>query len=164
MAKTEAIERAKTRKVQVASLPPADSGRGFARLPDTLMEELGLSEGDVIEIVDIKLIFEAGNRRRRVLAAGLDGVGKIIIFANQKTVSAEKNVHASCQKNQNSNAKDGTEHSGDEKLGANGPVAKPAVSDQDDDDGNPDKKRILFREDKQSQGKGIAGQPTPMTR
>jgi len=51
MAETDVIERAKTRKVQVASLPPADSGRGFARLPDTLMEELDLNEGDVIEIV-----------------------------------------------------------------------------------------------------------------
>src|SRR4051812_14360755 len=51
MAETDMIERAKSRKVQVASLPPADSGRGFARLPDSLMEALGLSEGDVIEIV-----------------------------------------------------------------------------------------------------------------
>src|SRR4029450_7379062 len=33
------------------SLPPADSGRGFARLPDRLMDELGLAEGDVIEII-----------------------------------------------------------------------------------------------------------------
>jgi transitional endoplasmic reticulum ATPase len=39
------------RRVQVANLPPADSGRGVARLPLKLMEELGLSEGDVIEIV-----------------------------------------------------------------------------------------------------------------
>src|SRR4051812_34923692 len=51
MADTDTIERVKSRKVQVASLPPADSGRGFARLPDGLMDELGLSEGDVIEIV-----------------------------------------------------------------------------------------------------------------
>ncbi|MEO7278187.1 MAG: CDC48 family AAA ATPase [Sphingomicrobium sp.] len=51
MAETETIERAKGRKVQVASLPPADSGRGFARLPDKLMEDLGLAEGDVIEIL-----------------------------------------------------------------------------------------------------------------
>jgi transitional endoplasmic reticulum ATPase len=51
MAETDTIERSKARKVQVASLPPADSGRGFARLPDRLMEELGLAEGDVIEIV-----------------------------------------------------------------------------------------------------------------
>src|SRR3954469_5170060 len=51
MAETDTIDRAKTRKVQVASLPPADSGRGFARLPDPLMDDLGLSEGDVIEIV-----------------------------------------------------------------------------------------------------------------
>ena len=37
--------------VQVANLPPADSGRGVARLPVKLMNELGLAEGDVIEIV-----------------------------------------------------------------------------------------------------------------
>ena len=40
-----------TRKVQVANLPPADSGRGVARLPVKLMAEMGLAEGDVIEIV-----------------------------------------------------------------------------------------------------------------
>ena len=51
MAETDTLDRVKSRKVQVASLPPADSGRGFARLPDTLMDDLGLNEGDVIEIV-----------------------------------------------------------------------------------------------------------------
>src|SRR4051794_8397607 len=51
MPDTDTIDRVTSRKVQVASLPPADSGRGFARLPDRLMDELGLNEGDVIEIV-----------------------------------------------------------------------------------------------------------------
>jgi len=51
MAEAAIVDRVKSRKVQVASLPPADSGRGFARLPDKLMDELSLSEGDVIEIV-----------------------------------------------------------------------------------------------------------------
>ena len=51
MAETDTIDRAKSRKVQVANLPPADSGRGFARLPAKLMDELGLKEGDVIEII-----------------------------------------------------------------------------------------------------------------
>jgi transitional endoplasmic reticulum ATPase len=51
MPEADTIERTKSRRVQVASLPPADSGRGFARLPDRLMDDLGLSEGDVIEIV-----------------------------------------------------------------------------------------------------------------
>jgi len=51
MPEADTIDRVKSRRVQVASLPPADSGRGFARLPDKLMDELGLSEGDVIEIV-----------------------------------------------------------------------------------------------------------------
>ena len=40
-----------TRRVQVANLPPADSGRGVARLPVKLMDDMGLAEGDVIEIV-----------------------------------------------------------------------------------------------------------------
>lgn len=40
-----------TRRLQVANLPPADSGRGIARVPKTIMDELGLSDGDVIEIV-----------------------------------------------------------------------------------------------------------------
>src|SRR4051794_5382149 len=51
MPEADTIDRVTSRRVQVASLPPADSGRGFARLPDKLMDELGLSEGDVIEIV-----------------------------------------------------------------------------------------------------------------
>src|SRR6478736_1622945 len=51
MPETDTIDRVKSRKVQVASLPPADSGRGFARLPEPLMAELGLNEGDVIEII-----------------------------------------------------------------------------------------------------------------
>ena len=51
MPEADTIDRVKSRKVQVASLPPADSGRGLARLPDKLMDELGLAEGDVIEIV-----------------------------------------------------------------------------------------------------------------
>src|SRR3982750_1824912 len=50
MPDTDTIDRVKSRKVQVASLPPADSGRGFARLPDSLMAALDLAEGDVIEI------------------------------------------------------------------------------------------------------------------
>jgi transitional endoplasmic reticulum ATPase len=50
MPEADTIDRVRSRKVQVASLPPADSGRGFARLPDKLMDELGLNEGDVIQI------------------------------------------------------------------------------------------------------------------
>ena len=50
MAETDTLERTTSRKVQVANLPPADSGRGVARLPVKLMEELQLTEGDVIEI------------------------------------------------------------------------------------------------------------------
>src|ERR1043165_8157879 len=50
MPEADTIDRVRSRKVQVASLPPADSGRGFARMPDKLMEELGLAEGDVIDI------------------------------------------------------------------------------------------------------------------
>jgi transitional endoplasmic reticulum ATPase len=51
MAETDTMARVKSRKVQVASLPSGDSGRGFARLPESLMEELGVRDGDVIEIM-----------------------------------------------------------------------------------------------------------------
>ena len=51
MAETDTKDRATSRKVQVANLPPADSGRGLARLPARLMQELGLKDGAVIEIV-----------------------------------------------------------------------------------------------------------------
>jgi transitional endoplasmic reticulum ATPase len=51
MADTDTLERTTAGRVQVANLPPADSGRGVARLPERLMKELGLKEGDVIEIV-----------------------------------------------------------------------------------------------------------------
>ena len=37
-------------RVQVASLPPSDSGRGIARLPEALMARLGLSQGDLVAI------------------------------------------------------------------------------------------------------------------
>src|SRR5690348_15563491 len=51
MPEADTIDRVTSRRVQVASLPPADSGRGFARLPDKLMADLGLNEGDVIEVI-----------------------------------------------------------------------------------------------------------------
>ncbi|RYE02253.1 MAG: AAA family ATPase, partial [Sphingomonadales bacterium] len=46
-----ADEEAQIRKLQVANARPEDSGRGLAHIPRTLMAALGLTEGDVIEIV-----------------------------------------------------------------------------------------------------------------
>ena len=40
-----------TRKIQVANSRPEDSGRGLAHVPGALMAALGVTEGDVIEIV-----------------------------------------------------------------------------------------------------------------
>ncbi len=42
---------APTRKIQVANSRPEDSGRGLAHMPRTLMAALGITEGDVVEIV-----------------------------------------------------------------------------------------------------------------
>jgi transitional endoplasmic reticulum ATPase len=50
MAETDTLDRPKSRKVQVASLSKSDTGRGLARMSPTLMEALGIKEGDVIEI------------------------------------------------------------------------------------------------------------------
>jgi transitional endoplasmic reticulum ATPase len=51
LADTDTLDRSKTRRVQVANLPPGDSGRGIARLPVQLMKDLAINEGDTIEIV-----------------------------------------------------------------------------------------------------------------
>jgi len=42
------------RRIQVANSRPEDSGRGFAHVPRALMAQLGLAEGDTIEIVGKK--------------------------------------------------------------------------------------------------------------
>ena len=42
---------AETRKLQVANARPEDSGRGLARMSRATMNALGLTEGDVVEIV-----------------------------------------------------------------------------------------------------------------
>ncbi len=42
---------APTRKIQVANSRPEDSGRGLAHMPRSLMAALGITEGDVVEIV-----------------------------------------------------------------------------------------------------------------
>jgi len=46
-----ADEERKPRRLQVATMRPDDSGRGIARLPRALMTELGLAEGDVVELI-----------------------------------------------------------------------------------------------------------------
>ena len=46
-----ADEERKTKKLQVATMRPEDSGRGIARLPRATMAELGLAEGDIIELI-----------------------------------------------------------------------------------------------------------------
>jgi transitional endoplasmic reticulum ATPase len=45
-----ADEEKQPTRLQVATMRPEDSGRGLARLPRRLMTELGLAEGDVIEV------------------------------------------------------------------------------------------------------------------
>jgi len=45
-----ADEEKQPTRLQVATMRPEDSGRGLARLPRRLMAQLGLGEGDVIEV------------------------------------------------------------------------------------------------------------------
>src|SRR5688500_12155538 len=46
-----ADEERKPKRLQVATMRPEDSGRGIARLPRAMMTEMGVAEGDVIELV-----------------------------------------------------------------------------------------------------------------
>jgi transitional endoplasmic reticulum ATPase len=46
-----ADEEQTPRRLQVANMRPDDSGRGIARLPRAMMAELGVAEGEVIELI-----------------------------------------------------------------------------------------------------------------
>ena len=46
-----ADDESQVRKLQLASARPEDSGRGLAHIPRALMGALGITEGDVIEIL-----------------------------------------------------------------------------------------------------------------
>src|SRR3546814_15481304 len=46
-----ADEEREPARLQVANMRTDDSGRGLARLPRTMMNALGLGEGDVIELI-----------------------------------------------------------------------------------------------------------------
>ena len=56
MADTDTIDATREARLHVASLPPADSGRGLARVPAKVMSALGLTEGDVIEIFETETV------------------------------------------------------------------------------------------------------------
>jgi transitional endoplasmic reticulum ATPase len=107
-----ADEERKPRRLQVATMRPDDSGRGIARLPRALMTEMGLAEGDVIELV--------GKRTTPARAVGpypedegleiirLDGLqranaeigsGDFIEVRKAETKPAQKVIFAPAQKN-----------------------------------------------------------------
>ncbi|HEX4738040.1 MAG TPA: CDC48 family AAA ATPase [Allosphingosinicella sp.] len=104
-------ERQPTR-LQVATMRPEDSGRGLARLPRRIMEQLALAEGDVIEI--------AGKRATPARAVGpysedegldivrLDGLqranaeigsGDFVTVRKAESKPAQRVVFAPAQKN-----------------------------------------------------------------
>ncbi|HEX5184758.1 MAG TPA: CDC48 family AAA ATPase [Allosphingosinicella sp.] len=99
-------------RLQVATMRPEDSGRGLARLPRRLMEQLALAEGDVIEI--------AGKRATPARAVGpypedegldivrLDGLqranaeigsGEFVTIRKVESKPAQRVVFAPAQKN-----------------------------------------------------------------
>jgi transitional endoplasmic reticulum ATPase len=104
-------ERQPTR-LQVATMRPEDSGRGLARLPRRIMEQLALAEGDVIEI--------AGKRTTPARAVGpypedegldivrLDGLqranaeigsGDFVVVRKAESKPAQRVIFAPAQKN-----------------------------------------------------------------
>ena len=58
MPEADTIDRVKSRRVQVASLPPADSGRGFARLPDRLMDDLVIERADGTPVYHLAVVVD----------------------------------------------------------------------------------------------------------
>jgi transitional endoplasmic reticulum ATPase len=107
-----ADDERKPRRLQVATMRPEDSGRGIARLPRALMAEMGLAEGDVIELI--------GKRSTPARAVGpypedegleiirLDGLqranaevgsGELIEVRKAESKPAQRVVFAPAQKN-----------------------------------------------------------------
>src|SRR6187455_1447098 len=107
-----ADEERKPRRLQVATMRPEDSGRGIARLPRALMTELGLAEGDVVELVgkrstparavgpypedeDLEIIRLDGLQR----ANAEIGSGDLIEVRKAEAKPAQRVVFAPAQKN-----------------------------------------------------------------
>ena len=107
-----ADDERKPRRLQVATMRPDDSGRGIARLPRAVMTEMGLAEGDVIELI--------GKRATPARAVGpytedegleiirLDGLqranadiaaGDFVEFRKAESRPAQRVVFAPAQKN-----------------------------------------------------------------
>lgn len=102
----------KPKRLQVATMRPEDSGRGLARLPRALMNEMGISEGDVIEIIG-----KRSTPARAVLSypedEGLDiirldglqranaeiGSGDYVAIGKAESKPAQRVVFAPAQKN-----------------------------------------------------------------
>ena len=107
-----ADQERKPKRLQVATMRPEDSGRGIARLPRATMTELGLAEGDVIELVgkratparavgpypedeDLEIIRLDGLQR----ANAETGSGDFIEVRKADAKPAQKVVFAPAQKN-----------------------------------------------------------------
>jgi transitional endoplasmic reticulum ATPase len=107
-----ADEEKQPTRLQVATMRPEDSGRGLARLPRRVMEQLALAEGDVVEIT--------GKRATPARAVGpypedegldiirLDGLqranaeigsGDFVIVRKTESKPAQRVVFAPAQKN-----------------------------------------------------------------
>ena len=50
MAETEAAEKAKTVRLEVAAARQEESGQGIARMPRSAFQALGITEGDIVEV------------------------------------------------------------------------------------------------------------------
>ena len=93
---------------------------------------------------------------------GFDGIGELIVFADQQPVGAKENVRSSCQEDERDHAEDWPQDCGHEQFRTDRAVLQPAISHEHEDDRHPDEERILLRQHEQGQGRGVTSQPAPM--
>ena len=74
----------------------------------------------------------------------------------------DKDIDAAGEKNQANNAKKRTENRGDNELARNGSKLQPAIDDEQNDQSNPNEKRVLFCQNEQSQSDGEGNHPAPI--
>jgi len=111
MAKTEATEKVKTVRLEVAAARQEESGQGIARMPRSAFQELGITEGDIVEIegkrTTVAIAMPAYDEDQSLNVVRLDGLqrgnaeagsGEHVSIAVAKSQPATRVVFAPAQR------------------------------------------------------------------
>ena len=111
MAETEAAEKAKTVRLEVAAARQEESGQGIARMPRSAFQALGITEGDIVEIegkrTTVAIAMPAYDEDQSLDVVRLDGLqrgnaeagsGEHVIISVAQSQAATRVVFAPAQR------------------------------------------------------------------